>query len=124
VARVVHRADGDRVLATEVTVADSFFARARGLMFRRSFPDDAALVFPFSGVATRSLHMVAVPFDIDAVWLRGERVERVERLSAWTGLAWARADTVIELPAGAADGVSEGDTVRVEAGEGDGDLPG
>jgi len=115
--RIVHDADGDAsVLATSVTVADSFLAKTRGLMFRRSFPDGSALVFPFDDAAPHTLHMVAVPFDIDAVWLRGGRVERVARLSAWTGLGRATADTVIELPAGAADGVREGDTVRIETG--------
>lgn len=113
--RVVHRpADGDdRVLAADAAVADSLLAKARGLMFRRSFPADA-LVFPFDGVDARTLHMVAVPFDIDAVWLRDGRVERVARLSAWTGLGRAPADTVIELPAGVADGVSAGDGIRIE----------
>jgi len=115
--RIVHDADGDtHLLATDVTVANSFLAKARGLMFRRSFPDGSALVFPFDGDAARTLHMIAVPFDIDAVWLRGGRIERVARLSAWTGFGRATADTVIELPAGAADGVREGDTVRVEPG--------
>jgi len=111
-ARIVH--DGDRVLATDVTVANSFLAKARGLMFRRSFPDGSALVFPFSRLSPQTLHMVGVPFDIDALWLRDGRVERVARLSAWTGLGRATADTVIELPAGAADGVDEGDVVRIE----------
>jgi len=115
--RIVH--DVDHVLATDVTVADSLLAKARGLMFRRSFPDGSALVFPFDGAAPRTLHMVGVPFDIDAVWLRGERVERIARLSAWTGLGRATADTVIELPAGAADGVDEGDAVRVDVRDGD-----
>jgi hypothetical protein len=111
-----HDGDGDRIriIATDVRVADSFLTKARGLMFRRSFPDGAALVFPFGDAAPRTLHMVGVPFDIDVVWLRGDRVERVARLSAWTGVGRAGADTVIELPAGAADGVSEGDTVRIE----------
>jgi len=115
VARVVHRpADGDeRVLAVDAAVADSLLAKARGLMFRRSFPGDA-LVFPFDGVGARTLHMVAVPFDIDAVWLRDGRVERVVGLSAWTGLGRAPADVVIELPAGTADGVSAGDEMLIE----------
>jgi uncharacterized membrane protein (UPF0127 family) len=112
--RIVHVRDGDtRVLATDVRVADSVLAKARGLMFRRSFPDGSALVFPFSGTASRTLHMVGVPFDIDAVWLHEGRVERVARLSAWTGLGRAAADMVIELPAGAADGVEAGDVVRI-----------
>jgi len=96
-----------------VTVADSVLAKARGLMFRRSFPEGSALVFPFSRAAPRTLHMVAVPFDIDAVWLRDGRVERVARLSAWTGFGRATADTVIELPAGTAAEVQEGDAVLV-----------
>lgn len=113
--RIVHRHHGEEtVLATDVSVADSFLQQARGLMFRSSFPDGSALVFPFEGAATRTLHMVAVPFDIDALWIRGERVERVARLSAWTGVGRGVADTVVELPAGAADGVSEGDAIRIE----------
>lgn len=109
--RVVHRDDG--VLATDAAVADSFLAKARGLMFRRSVPG-GALVFPFDGPGTRTLHMVAVPFDIDALWLVDGRVEHAARLSAWTGLGRGRADTVVELPAGVADDVRPGDEVRVE----------
>lgn len=103
-----------RVLASTVEVADSFLTKAKGLMFRRSIPDDYALLFRFDGPATQSLHMVAVPFDIDALWLVDGEVTRKQRLSAWTGLGWGTADTIIELPAGAADGVSVGDEVRVE----------
>lgn len=117
-ARVVHcPADGDdRVLAADAAVADSLLAKGRGLMFRRSFPGDA-LVFPFDGVGVRTLHMVAVPFDIDAVWLRDGRVEQVERLSAWTGFDWgAPADAVVELPAGAASAVDPGDELLIEDG--------
>ena len=112
--RVVHTDGGERVVASDVDVADGLLSKARGLMFRRSVPDDYALVFPFPRVRRRSLHMVCVPFDIDAVWLVDGEVRQVRRLSAWTGLGWGRADTVVELPAGAADGVETGDAVRVE----------
>ncbi|SDZ93320.1 hypothetical protein SAMN04488065_1299 [Haloplanus vescus] len=113
--RLVHRHDGNEsVLATDVTVADSFLQQARGLMFRSSFPGGSALVFPFDHAAKRTLHMVAVPFDIDALWIRDDRVEHVARLSAWTGIGRGVADTVVELPAGAADSVSEGDVVRLD----------
>ena len=114
--RLVHRsADGGdaRTLASDVETATTFLARARGLMFRHSIPDAYALVFEFDDAARRSLHMVFVPFPIDALFLVDGEVERVERLDAWTGLAWGRADTVVELPAGAATDVSEGDTVRI-----------
>lgn len=113
--RVRHVADEtERVLATNVEVADEFFSRARGLMFRRSVPADYALVFRFSGQKRRGLHMVCVPFDVDAVWLCDGVVQQVARLSAWTGRGESLADTVIELPAGSADGVASGDRMIVE----------
>ncbi|MFB6092404.1 MAG: DUF192 domain-containing protein [Haloquadratum sp.] len=112
--RVEHRGEGTaRTLATDVEVADTFVAKARGLMFRRSVPDDYALVFPFEEVGRHDLHMIFVPFDIDALWLVGGEVVQKKRLRAWRGRGVARAETILELPAGAADGVEEGDTVRV-----------
>jgi uncharacterized membrane protein (UPF0127 family) len=113
--RVVHETDdGKRSLASSVDVADGVISKGRGLMFRRSIPDDYALVFPFRGTSARALHMVFVPFDVDAVWLVDGEVRDVAQLSAWTGHGRARADTVIELPAGAADAVETGDRIRVE----------
>ena len=41
-------------------------------------------------------------------------VDPITGLDAWTGYGRARADTVVELPAGAADGVEAGDRVHVE----------
>jgi hypothetical protein len=54
-----------------------------------------------------------VPFPIDALWLVDGEVTRRKRLSAWTGLGWGTADTIVELPAGAARGVEPGDAVRL-----------
>jgi hypothetical protein len=116
--RVEHdRGDGTSTLASRVETATSTLSQARGLMFRRSIPDDYALVFPFDRVGRRSLHMVCVPFPIDAVWLRDGEVTHVKRLRAWTGVGWGRADCVIELPAGAADGVTTGDRLRLVEGD-------
>lgn len=116
--RVVHERETgtrpERVLATNVDVADGPFSQARGLMFRRSVPDEYALVFSFDRQARRGLHMLFVPFDIDAIWLTGEVVQQVARLSAWVGRDRAVADTVLELPEGAAAGVDAGDRVRIE----------
>ncbi|WP_276258383.1 DUF192 domain-containing protein [Haloglomus litoreum] len=118
--RVVHEPTGgsERTLATAVEFADGLLSQARGLMFRRSFPGDYALVFRFGRVANRGLHMVFVPFDIDAVWLVDGEVTASKRLPAWRGLGRGRANTVLELPAGAAEGVEPGDTVRVLDGDG------
>ncbi|GGO01660.1 DUF192 domain-containing protein [Haloarcula pellucida] len=112
--RIVHDPEGTpRTLAHEVERAESLFAQARGLMFRRSIPDDYALVFPFDDAETRSIHMLFVPFPLDVLWLADDEVQAVKTVPPWYGVGWARADTLLELPAGAAAGVSEGDTVVV-----------
>lgn len=112
---VVHEADGtERALATDVDLAEGVLSQGLGLMFRRSIPEEYALVFRFSGASKRGLHTVFVPFDIDALWLVDGRVQAKKRLSAWTGYGRAEADTVVELPAGTAAAVSVGDTVRIE----------
>lgn len=105
--------DGESVrpLATTVETADTYLSRARGLMFRRSVAEDYALAFRFSGVRRRDVHMLFVPFDLDAVWVAEGEVQRTARLSAWTGYGHAPADLLIELPAGAADDVDPGDRV-------------
>ncbi|MEZ3163700.1 DUF192 domain-containing protein [Halorubrum sp. RMP-47] len=116
--RLVHRPDasGDRtetVLASDVDVARSTLEQARGLMFRRSIPDDYGLVFPFDEPETQWLHMLFVPFAIDAVWLVDGEVTAKKRLAPFVGMGRGRADTVVELPAGAAESVTVGDELRL-----------
>ena len=82
-------------------------------MFRRSVPNGYALVFPFDTPDTQWLHMLFVPFAIDALWLVDGEVTRVKRLAPFVGLGRGRADTVVELPAGAGDAVAVGDEVRL-----------
>ena len=113
--------DNREVLATTVEVADSALSQARGLMFRSSIPDGYALVMEvgggllsFGGPSRQLVHMLFVRFSIDAVWLVGNEVTRVERMHPWRSVAMAKADRILELPAGAADGVERGDTVVVE----------
>jgi len=118
--RLVHRrgppddlSPREDVIATEIEIADSFVSRARGLMFRRSVPDDYGLVFQFDTPEDQDLHMVFVPFPIDAVWLVGTEVTAVKRLRPWIGLGRGTADTIIELPAGAAEDIEPGDAVEL-----------
>ena len=103
-----------RTIATSVETADSVLTRGLGLMFRRSIPDGYALVFRFDTPRRRSVHMCFVPFAIDVLWLERERVTRVVRLDPWTGFGRGRGDTIVELPAGAADDIGVGDEVRLE----------
>lgn len=113
--KIVHETNGQpRTLARNVEVANSILRQGLGLMFRRSIPDDYALVFPFDEEKPRRLHMLFVPFDIDAIWITDGRVQKMERLPSWTGHARGRGDTIIELPAGAGDGVQPGDLIEVE----------
>jgi uncharacterized membrane protein (UPF0127 family) len=130
--RVVHRHDEvlgseetptETVLASTVEVADSTLSQAKGLMFRSSIPDDFALVMEVgssgglpltSGPPRQSVHMLFMRFPIDAVWLNGDRVVKTAQLSPWTGIGMAKADRIIELPAGAAEDVTPGDTVVVK----------
>jgi uncharacterized membrane protein (UPF0127 family) len=113
--RVRHDADGrSRILASDVEVAESVLSQTRGLMFRSSIPEDYALVFDFDAASTRDVHMLFVWFPIDAIWLVDETVTHVKRLRPWIGVGRADADTLIELPAGAASEVDVGDVVRVE----------
>lgn len=110
--RVVNARTGEPV-ADRVTVADSFWSRFRGLMLRRPLePGEGLLIEPCS-----SIHMLFMRFAIDAVFIDGDgRVVRVaRRVRPWTGLAAARgARAVIELPAGAAADLAEGDILRLE----------
>ncbi|MEF8783636.1 MAG: DUF192 domain-containing protein [Haloarculaceae archaeon] len=127
--RVVHEQEGilgdsetreQRVLATEVEVADSALAQAKGLMFRGQVPEDFALVMDVGGgllsggPSRQFVHMLFMRVPIDVVWLVDETVQRTARLSPWTSFGLARADRIIELPAGGAEGVEPGDRIRVE----------
>ena len=101
------------MLASDVETADSVLTQMRGLMFRRTVPADYALVFRFDSAATRDVHMLFVFTPLDVLWLVDGEVVRVERLEPWTGLAKAEADTLVELPPGAADDVAIGDAVEL-----------
>lgn len=109
-----------RVLASDVELAESAVSQARGLMFRDSLPEGFALVMDLgggllsSGPSRQFVHMLFMRVSIDVVWLVDDEVVQTARLSPWTGFGLARADRIVELPAGGADGVGVGDTVRLE----------
>jgi uncharacterized membrane protein (UPF0127 family) len=100
--QLVHAATG-RVLADRLEIADSFFTRLLGLMFRRRLESGQGLWL----TGTNGIHMFFMRFPIDAVFLdKRRRVVKVyRRLPRWVGmvpLVWG-ADSVVELPAGAVD---------------------
>jgi uncharacterized membrane protein (UPF0127 family) len=114
--RVVHEpSEGAerRTLATDVQVADSVWAKIRGLRGRSSVPSGFGLVFPFDSVGRRDIDMLFVRTPIDVVWVSDEVVQQVSTLRSWIGFGLSKADCVVELPPGAADEVAAGDRVVV-----------
>jgi uncharacterized membrane protein (UPF0127 family) len=94
-------------LAHAVELADSFGARFRGLMGRRSLQQGHGLWL----AGTSNIHMFFMRFAIDAVFLAQPETDGTFRVVAvcpglrpWLGVVWyARgADACLELPAGAA----------------------
>jgi len=132
--RLVHEGDGESaVLASDVEIAEGFVQTSKGLMFRSSIPEEYALVFEFdepeglfpalvealpylenSAVARRFVHMLFVRMPLDVLWLQGQEVVHVKTLRPWIGIGMANADRIVELPAGTADEIDVGDTVRLE----------
>jgi len=109
-----------RALATDVEIADSTLDQMRGLMFRSELPDALVLEvgtgggMPFtSGPPRQLVHMLFVRHSLDVLWLHDDEVIKAARMHPWRSVGLARADRIIELPAGAAEGVSPGDTVRL-----------
>ncbi|WP_079978566.1 DUF192 domain-containing protein [Halolamina sediminis] len=102
-----------RLLADDVELAEGPLAQSLGLMFRRSIPEGYALAFPFDEPASRTIHTFFV-FETARRALADRRRGGESRTPATVPRARrGLADTVVELPAGAADGVEPGDTVEV-----------
>lgn len=113
---VVHQpVSGDRtLLATDVTFADGLIRQGLGLMFSPPIASGEAMVFRFPDADVRHVHTWFVRATIDVVWVERERVTEVATLPPWSLGRRATADTVVELRAGAADGVAPGDVVRIQ----------
>jgi uncharacterized membrane protein (UPF0127 family) len=123
VARTVTRAT---VLAGELEVADSLFAKFMGLMGRPGLADGAGLWL----TGTNGIHMMFMRFPIDAVFL-GRPLDGADGarpvlsvhagVRAWTGLVplVRGAAGVLELPVGtiARTGTVVGDQVVVGSAE-------
>jgi uncharacterized membrane protein (UPF0127 family) len=107
-----------RVLTDDVEVADSTLSQMRGLMFRSDIP--GALVmevgggFSLTGGPPRQfVHMLFVREPLDVIWLADDKVQKVARMHPWRSVGMAKADRILELPAGDAESVNVGDTVEV-----------
>ena len=86
----------------KIMVADTFFLRLRGLMFRKKLPSATGLLL----APCTSVHMCFMRFPIDVVYTDKEFniIKIVSNLRPWIGLsmcstAWA----VLEMAAGEAE---------------------
>ncbi|AZU63890.1 DUF192 domain-containing protein [Neobacillus mesonae] len=88
-----------RTIPYSIELADSFFKRLRGLMFRKvELKEEGLWIIPCN-----SIHMCFMNFSIDAVFLskEGRIVRMVEDLKPWRFVKPIKnAYSVIELPSG------------------------
>ncbi len=107
---------GDRL--ADVRVAETFWTRFRGLMFRRQIDEDDALLFPNCG----SIHTFGMLTRIDVAFLRQGIVERVVAEARPNRIYATPGCDVLELAPGSlsAAGVRVGDRLRLlSSGEGE-----
>jgi uncharacterized membrane protein (UPF0127 family) len=109
----------NEVLLSRVKWCDTFASRLRGLTFRgRLAPDEGLiLVEARAGIASTSIHMFFVRFDIAAVWLNDDR-RAVHTALARAGRPYYAspipARYVLEGPPALLDRVAVGDRLNFE----------
>ncbi|MFB6253322.1 MAG: DUF192 domain-containing protein [Halobacteriaceae archaeon] len=117
--RLLHReqsSDQVQIVAEDISIASSYLARLRGLMFRLSLPQDG-IVFRFDRVRLRGIHMLFVLRSIDVIWIANHEVTQVKTLTPWIGIGLAKANMICELPEGYGENITVGDEVWLENNE-------
>jgi uncharacterized membrane protein (UPF0127 family) len=106
------------MLCEKASVADSFWKRAKGLMFRKGWENfDGLLLSP-----CRSIHTFGMRMEIDVCFLDpGHRIMKsLDRLGPWrSAQGGRRSHATLELPEGtlARTGTGTGDRLVLERGE-------
>ena len=86
----------------KIKIADSFFTRLAGLMFKKKLPVETGLLL----APCNSVHMCFMRFAIDVVYLDKDYkvLKIVKNLKPWIGLSMCRkAWAALELTAGEAE---------------------
>lgn len=114
---LINKTTGE-VLAEDVEIADSFWTRLRGLMFRRNFEVGGAILFEIPSPKKFSIHTFFVFFPIDLIYLSDgfEVLELKSRIPSWRFYSPdIRAKYLVELPGGVIEdfGVSVGDVLEL-----------
>lgn len=100
---VLNKTKGNALVASRVIVAQGFFGRLRGLMFRNELREGEGLLLE----KTSSIHMCFMRFPIDVIFLDSDNrvVKVVSDLKPWTLFCGAKgAVCVLELKSGDAWG--------------------
>jgi hypothetical protein len=107
--------DTGKLVCERCEIADSMFARTRGLLGRSGLEPDGGMLIDPAG----SVHMFFMRFPIDVVFLARDRtvVGVKHRLAPWRVAGARRAVASLELPAGRAAevGVEKGDVLVFES---------
>ncbi|HCF56414.1 MAG TPA: DUF192 domain-containing protein [Myxococcales bacterium] len=119
IARVL-AADG-RELPVEVEIASNDRDRARGLMFRKSMPEMAGMIFVFPEEGYQSFWMRNTYLPLDMLFIAADGavvgiVENAEPLTTTPRAVDAESKLVLEVNGGwcSRNGVRRGDKVRLE----------
>lgn len=86
-------------IASKARLADSFWPRAIGMQFKRSFKNFDALVFP----NCNGVHTIFSRFNLDLIYVDENRVviKVIENFPKWRFSPFhVKPQTIIELPAG------------------------
>jgi uncharacterized protein len=106
----------EKKIKTEV--AETFFSKFRGLMFRKELAPDDGLILSESSesIINTSIHMLFMRFDITVLWLNRE-FKIVDKCFArrWRPAYFSKypAKHVLELHISQIDHFSVGDTLKV-----------
>ena len=109
--RTVRRVPDGAVVCERCRVADTFWLRFRGLMFREALEPGEGMLFERTG----SIHMFFMRMPLDVVFCDRELrvIEVVRGLRPWRTASARGAKVTIELAAGAAAGVDVGDELEL-----------
>lgn len=115
----IHTRDG-RQIAVAVEIASNDRDRVRGLMFRRSMPAEAGMIFVFPDEAPRSFWMENTYLPLDMIFARADgtilgAVENAEPLTRTSRAVKGAAKFVLEVNGGfcARHGIAPGDRLEL-----------
>jgi uncharacterized membrane protein (UPF0127 family) len=74
--RIIRNTSTDQVVLERVKWCQSFWCHFRGLMLRRSLPENEGLLFVYrrESIAETTIHMLFMFFSIAAIWMDSEGI--------------------------------------------------